>query len=222
MIAIKVNNKKFKKDSKNLIGYSLGFLTGVKRGQGVFLKGFGATVIEALKNYIDSNARVSPQLLHHMYEWNETGSPEARLFNITYSVTGVGLSVNSSFKQSTSIKQGSRVPFYDKAKIMENGIPVTIIPKNKVLAFSVEGEDVFTSSPVTVENPGGPVEGQYERVFDSFFNAYFKQSFLASTGILQYLENPIDFKANFSRGKNGGYALGLSVGRQWMSKAGII
>jgi hypothetical protein len=89
MISVKVNNKKFMRDMNNLMGYSIGFMTGVKRGQGVFLKGFGETVIEALKLYVDSNARVSPQLLHHVYEWNETGSPEARLFEIRYLVTGL-------------------------------------------------------------------------------------------------------------------------------------
>lgn len=222
MISVRVNNKKFKKEMDNLMGYSIGFLTGVQRGQGVFLKGFGLTVIEALKEYIDSNARVAPQLLHHVYEWNQVGSPEARLFDIRYTVTGVGLSFDSKFSQSTSIKNGSKVPFYDKARIMENGIPVVIVPKNRVLAFTVDGEDVFTSQPVTVQNPGGDVEGQYEKVFDSFFKLYFKQSFLAATGILAYLENPIDFKKNFSRGKTGGYNIGLATGKQWIAKAGII
>jgi len=222
MISVKINNKKFKKEMDNLMGYSIGFLIGVQRGQGVFLKGFGVTVIEALKEYIDSNARVAPQLLHHVYEWNQTGSPEARLFDIGYTVTGVGLSVDSKFSQSTSIKNGSKVPFYDKARIMENGIPVVIAPKNKVLAFTVDGEEVFTSQPVKVQNPGGNVEGQYEKVFDSFFKLYFKQSFLAATGILSYLENPIDFKKNFSQGKTGGYNIGIATGKQWIAKAGII
>ncbi len=222
MISVKVNNKKFMRDMNNLMGYSIGFMTGVKRGQGLFLKGFGETVVEALKLYVDSNARVSPQLLHHVYEWNEVGSPEARLFDVRYTVTGVGLSVNSKFSQSKSIKDGSKIPFYDKARIMEAGIPVTIAPKNRVLAFTVDGEEIFSSTPVTVSNPGGDVKGEYERVFDSFFNLYFKQSFLASTGILSYLENPIDFAKNFSRGKSGGYSTGLSVGSRWIAKAGIL
>lgn len=222
MISVNVNNKKFAKEMNNLMGYSIGFITGVKRGQAVFLKGFGVTVLEALKEYIDSNARVAPHMLHHIYEWNQVGSPEARLFDLKYTVTGVGLSIDSKFKQSKSIKNGSKVPFYDKARIMENGIPVTITPKNRVLAFTVDGEDVFTSSPVTVQNPGGNVEGEYEKVFDSFFRLYFKQSFLASTGILSYLQNPADFSRNFSKGKRGGYNLGLAVGTQWMAKAGII
>jgi len=222
MISVKANTRKFTKEMNNLMGYSIGFVTGVKRGQGVFLKGFGVTVIEALKQYIDSNARVAPQMLHHIYEWNQTGSPEARLFDLRYTVTGIGLSIDSKFKQSKSIKDGSKVPFYDKARIMEQGVPVTITPKNRVLAFTIDGEEIFTSSPVKVQNPGGDVKGEYERVFDSFFKLYFKQSFLASTGILSYLQNPVDFSKNFSKGKRGGYSLGLAVGAQWMAKAGII
>jgi hypothetical protein len=222
MISVKINNKKFTKDMDNIIGYSIGFMTGVKRGQGVFLKGFGETVVEALKNYVDSNARVSPQLLHHMYEWNQTGSPDSRLFDISYSVNGVGLSFNSKFSQSKTIKDGSTVPFYDKARIMEEGIPVTIVPKNKVLAFTINDENIFSSTAVEVPNPGGNTRGQYEGLIDSFFRLYFKQSFLASTGILSYLENPIDFAKNFNRGKTGGYSTGLSVGARWIAKAGIL
>lgn len=222
MISVKVNNKKFKRDMDNLMGYSIGFLTGVERGQGVFLQGFGATVLEALKNYIDSNARVAPQLMHHVYEWNQTGSPEARLFDIKYTVAGVGISFDSKFSQSKSIKDGSKVPFYDKARIMESGVSVTIVPKNRVLAFTENGEDVFTSSPVTINNPGGEVKGEYEKAFNSFFNLYFKQSFLAATGVLAYLENPSDFKKNFSKGKRGGYSLGIATGKNWIAMAGII
>lgn len=36
MISVKINNKKFKKEMNNLMGYSIGFLTGVQRGQGYF------------------------------------------------------------------------------------------------------------------------------------------------------------------------------------------
>jgi hypothetical protein len=105
---------------------------------------------------------------------------------------------------------------------MEQGIPVTITPKNKVLAFTIDGQEVFTSKPVTVENPGGNVSGQYEKVFDNFFNLYFSQAFLSSSGILTYLQNPNEFAQNLAKGKRGGYATGVAVGKQWMQKAGII
>jgi hypothetical protein len=222
MYRVKIKNKQFVKDMDNIVNYALGFLDGVKQGYPSFLQQLGATMSEALKAYVDANARVNPQVLHHVYEWDKTGSPDARLFDIQYVSTGAGLSFNSTFRQSSSIKSGSRVPFYDKARIMENGIPVTIVPKQRVLAFEQDGETVFTTKPVRVSNPGGQVQGEYERVFNSFFNRYFTQSFLESSGIASYLRSPVDFKKNFSSGKRGGRSLGVTVGQSWIAKAGLI
>jgi hypothetical protein len=222
VIGLKINSKQFMKEMDNMVNYTYGFLDGVKQGYPSFINQLGATIIEALKEYIDANARVNPQLLHHVYEWDQTGSPNSRLFELSYRQVGPGLSFNSTFSQSRSVRSGSSVPFYDKANIMEAGIPVTIIPKNRVLAFEDNGETVFTSKPVRVENPGGNVQGEYERVFNSFFNRYFTQAFLASSGILTYLQNPIDFDKNFSAGKRGGRSLGVQVGRSWIAKAGIL
>lgn len=218
MLSLTIDTKQFDKDVKNIIQYSLGFFDGVKQGMPSFYKNFGLQVLEGLKTFIDSNARVNPELLHHMYEWNEVGSPDARLFDIDFYVVGNGLSFNSTFRQSTSIKNGSNVPFFDKARIMENGIPVTIVPKSKVLAFEDNGETVFTSKPVTVDNPGGMVAGEYEKVFRSFFTNYFTQAFLQSSGILAYLSSPTEFTKGLS--KNGGRSRGVSAGRSWMAKAG--
>jgi hypothetical protein len=222
MYRVTVKNKQFAKDMDNIVNYALGFLDGVKQGYPSFLQQLGATMSEALKAYVDANARVNPQVLHHVYEWDKTGSPDARLFDIQYVSTGAGLSFNSTFRQSSSVKSGSRVPFYDKARIMENGIPVTIVPKQRVLAFEQDGETVFTTKPVRVSNPGGQVQGEYERVFNSFFNRYFTQSFLESSGIASYLRSPVDFKKNFSSGKRGGRSLGVTVGQSWIAKAGLI
>lgn len=222
MYSVKIDNAKFMRDMDNIVNYSLGFLDGVKQGYPSFLQQLGATMTEALKAYVDSNARVNPQILHHMYEWNKAGSPDSRLYDISYRVEGAGLSFNSTFRQSMSVKDGSNVPFYDKARIMENGIPVTIIPKQRVLVFEEDGETIFTTKPVRVDNPGGQVQGEFERVFDSFFNRYFTQSFLESSGIASYLRSPVDFKKNFSSGKRGGRARGVTVGKSWIAKAGLI
>lgn len=222
MIAISIDNKKFMREMDNMIDYSLGFISGVKQGYPSFLRQLGAATVEAFKQYVDSNARVSPQLLHHVYEWDMTGSPGARLFDVSYQLVGNGLSFGSTFSQSRSIKNGSRVPFYDKARIMESGIPVTIVPTKRVLAFEVDGETVFTTNPVTVENPGGQVQGEYEKVFRTFFNRYFTQAFLQSSGVSSYLSNPVDFSKNFSAGKRQGRSLGVRVGQNWIAKAGLL
>jgi hypothetical protein len=206
----------------NIIKYSTGFLDGISLGKKQFLENVGRETIEMMKDYIDVNARLSPGALHHMYEWNQVGSPAARLFNLDYTVSGIGLSISSTFSQSRSVKSGSRVPFYNKATIMEKGVPVTITPKkNGTLVFNDNGETVFTKSPVTVKDPGGKeVQGSYERVFDSFFNNYFKQSFLKASGIMDYLQNPQVYKQNLSRGKSLGRSHGISVGYKWIANAG--
>lgn len=220
---VSIDSKKFKKEMDNLMKYSIGFLDGVQVGKQEFFRAIGSEAVEMLKEFIDSNARVNPEALHHVYEWMQTGSPNARLFDIDYSVNGRGLSVGSTFTQSSSVKQGSTTPFYDKARIMEEGIPVTIRPvKANVLSFTnSSGEQVFTPGPVEVGNPGGSeVEGSYQRIFDTFFDLYFRQSFLMASGIMEYLERPTLFKTSFASGKAGGRQKGVATGYRWIVNAG--
>lgn len=219
---LKINATDFNKDMNNLIKYTEGFIEGALRGKPVAMAKIGAGVVEALKQFIDANARVNPEALHHVYEWYQAGSPEARLFDITYIPTGMGLSIEATFRQSTVVKSGE-TPFYDKARIMEQGIPVTIRPKRaNVLAFDVDGEQVFTRGPITVSQPGGPeVMGSFEQVFDLFINQYFTQAFLASSGILDHLSNPSDYKTHLRKGMQVGKAAGITAGYRWMSSVGV-
>jgi hypothetical protein len=219
MLTMNVDLSKFNKDMRGILAYSNGFLDGAERAMPALLSLIGAKVSEMLKNFVDSNARVNPESLHHVYEWYQTGSPNARLFDIDYAVIGKGLSISSSFSQSKSIRSGSRVPFYDKARIMEEGVPVTIVPKTK-LVFEVDGETVFTPNPVRVENPGGRVQGEYQRVFNLFFDVYLKQSFLNQVGIMTRLNQVNEFDAKFSSAKRGGRGLGVITGYNWILKAG--
>jgi hypothetical protein len=217
------NSAQFKKEMNNIVDYSVGFLEGIQRGKTVFLKTIGVETVELMKEFIDSNARVNPDMLHHVYEWNQTGSPSARLYDISYTTSNLGLSFRSSFRQSTSIKNGSRTPFYDKARIMEEGIPVIIRPKvAQALAFEDNGETVFTKNEVRVDNPGGTeVQGGFEKVFDMFFNRYFSQAFLRVSGIAKYLENPIVYRKDMAAGKKLGRSKGLSTGYRWIANAGV-
>ncbi len=220
---VKFNTAAFRKDMNNIIDYSVGFLDGVQKGKTAFFRTLGLETVELMKEYIDSNARVNPEMLHHVYEWNQTGNPDGRLYDLDYTVSNLGLSFKSTFKQSTSIKDGSRVPFYDKARIMENGIPVVIKPKvAQALAFEVDGAEVFTKQPIEVLNPGGTaVQGGFEKIFDSFFNRYFTQAFLRTSGIAKYLENPKAYKKNLSAGKKLGKSKGIETGYRWIANAGI-
>lgn len=209
----------FMKEMESLVSYTTGFLEGAQAGKRELLDTIGKKTKVILEEFIDANARTNPDLLHHIYEWHQSGSPSARLFDIEYSTFGGGLTFKSNFRQSTSVKNGSSVPFYDKARIMEEGIPVRIKPKrSSVLAFNDNGEQVFTKKPVEVMNPGGQsVQGGFEQTVSTFFNSYWRQSFLETSGVAEALRNPIQFKQNLPRAKQGGKAKGFDVGYRWIA-----
>lgn len=219
-----VDDKLFNKQMKNLIQYGLGFVEGAQSGKDQLLKQLGPEIRTLLEQYIDANARMNPESLHHVYEWHQTGNPSGRLFEIEYIVTGLGLSFQSTFRQSTSVKNGSRVPFYNKANVMESGVSVTIRPKEGgVLAFEDGSDTVFTKNPVTVKPGGRASTGAYEEVFKEFFYRYLSQSFLDVTGLRKHLGTPLAFKNNLAAGMAGGRAVGVRVGRQWMaSKESVV
>jgi hypothetical protein len=216
------DDSKFFRELTNITKYAEGFLEGAITGKKEFLDNLGSSVIESLKNFIDMNARVDPQSLHHVYEWQQVGQETGRLFDLNYVATSGGISVNGTLKQSQSVAFGANTPFYDKAKIMESGMPITIRPRySEVLAFEENGEKIFTKKDVHIDRPGGAsVQGSFERVFDTFFSTYFSQSFLSSSGLRKYLENPIAFKNNLNAGKTGGKSVGKQIGYNWIVKAG--
>jgi hypothetical protein len=223
MLKIHFNSRQFQKEMNNIINYSIGFVDGIGRGKKAMYTALGPQISELASQFIDANARVSPELLHHVYEWHRTGSPEARLFDIDFTVSNLGLTFKSSLKQSTSIKNGSNVPFYNKAQIMENGIGVTIKPtKSQVLRFEIDGQEIFTPNEVRVENPGGQTQGQFKNVVSNFFGVYFRQSFLEASGLGQYFKYPKVYAKNLNAGKRGGRAVGLKAGYQWVVNAGVV
>jgi hypothetical protein len=220
---VKFDDKKFMKKMNNIVDYSFGFVEGIQKGKTIFLNNLGKETVEALKKFIDSNAKMDPMSMHHVYEWGKVGMASRRLFEVEHTVSNLGLSVKSNFKQSTSIKQGSLVPFYNKARIMEYGQSVVIKPRNaSVLSFNVGGEQIFTKNPVNVSNPGGDwVQGSYEKTFDNFMNYYFKQTFLRASGIYDHLSNPKVYKSNLRTGSNLGKSKGREVGYRWITNINV-
>jgi hypothetical protein len=219
---VSLTTNDFEKQIMNIANYSVGFLEGVQKGKRIFLDNMGKGVIYTLGRYIDVEARANSEALHHVYEWYQTGSPSARLFDISYTVSNVGLSVNSTFKQSRTVSEDGTVPFYNKATIMENGIPVLIKPKRTALRFRAGGEEVFTRKPVNVRNPGGEeVQGSFERTFDEFMRNYFTQGFLRASGLMDYISNPKIYKKNFAAGAKGGKNTGVSTGFKWITNAKV-
>lgn len=220
---VSTNTKSFEKQMNNIVNYSFGFLDGVQKGKSVFLNNLGHGVLTALYDYIDASARSNPRAMHHIYEWMQTGSPDARLYDLNYTVSNLGLSFKSRFIQSQSSSRDSNTPFYDKARIMEQGIPVKISPvKSDVLVFEANGETVFTKKEVTVENPGGTeVVGSFERAVDEFMLGYFKQSFIRASGLYDYISKPILYKANVAAGSRMGRSKGIDTGFKWIANARV-
>ena len=218
-----MDTRSFTKEMNNIMQYSFGFLEGIESGKKLFLNNLASQTINALAMYIDSEARANKQALHHVYEWYQTGSPDARLFDIKFTVSNLGISFGSNFKQSTSLSQNATEPFRDKASIMESGTSITVEPRlANALAFEVNGTQVFTKKPVTITNPGGDaVVGSYERVFDEFFTYYFKQSFLKASGIFDYLKKPTLYKQNLKNGARFGKQAGIETGIRWIANAKI-
>lgn len=223
MLNIKWDDLQFKKEMNDLVNYSVGFLDGVEKGKNNFLRNLGKLTTDSLKDFIDSMARVDRQMLHHVYEWNQTGNPSARLFSLSYNIVGGGLSINATLTQSKVAASGAKEPFYNKASIMENGIPITISPKKRALRFEVNGETIFTKKPITINNPGGQEsQGGFEQTMNTFFNSYFTQSFLETSGITRYFNTPTLYHKYLQRGiRGGGRASGVSAGYRWITEAGV-
>jgi len=93
---VRIDTKSFEKQLTNIANYSFGFIDGINRGKKEFLNNLGKGVILSLGQYIDSEARANSSSMHHVYEWYKTGSPSARLFNLDYTVSNLGLSINSN------------------------------------------------------------------------------------------------------------------------------
>jgi hypothetical protein len=219
MISFKVNQKQFEKDMNNIVAYAQGFLDGAKRGKRKLFEVLGAQAVESLGDYIDATARMNPQSLFHVYEWYETGSSDARLFDLDYTISNVGLSIYGTFTQSTSVQEGSRDPFRKKAKYMEEAIPVTIRPKYvKFLKFEIRGRTIYSKGPIRVKNPGGEqTTGSFHETFKDYMQNYMSQALLDVSGISKSLRNPVGFKSNIAAGMRRGRSVGIRVGMNWIS-----
>lgn len=225
MISAKFDTKDFSSKMINLDQYSKGFLNGININRINFNNQLAMLTKEALEKFIDARARADESSLHHVYEWNMAGNPSGRLFQIEYQAGVNVINFFGNFLPSSSVSDSSDEPFVDKATIMENQIQIQIEPRmDSVLAFEDNGEQIFSMNSITIDNPGGDaVSGSFGRAIEDFFNVYFTTTFLTQSGILQNLQNPIEYVERFSIGvKGAGYSAGMSSANKYMSiKGGI-
>jgi hypothetical protein len=217
MIVAKIDSKMVNETLDNAVKYSYGFLDGINMDQIEFNRRLGDYVVEALGLYIDTRARMSPEQLHHVYEWNQTGSQSGRLFDFSVIAKKRVITFKGKFLKSSSISDTSTVPFRDKARIMENGIGINIEPRNGVLVFEDEGETVFTATGVYIAHPGGDeVAGSFAMVVEEFFGEYFTNALLRP--FFDKLGYPIEFAQGW--GNKSGRSQGISAGRKYLRSAG--
>lgn len=221
MLRVKFDSKELNAMLGNAVKFSYGFLDGIDVEQTEFNRRLGEFTVQALEKYIDAAARANPESLHHVYEWNQTGSPSARLFKINSRASKRVIHFEGKFLQSSSISQENSEPFKDKAYIMENAIAIQVEPRaSNVLAFESDGGMVFTSNAIYIEHPGGDaVAGSFGRVVDDFFDNYFTNGLLRP--FIDSLSRPKEFAEYWPAGvKGGGKATGISAGRKYLKSRG--
>ena len=229
MISARMNASDLQKVLKNTTKYSHGFIDGIELEREPFMAELGKFAAESFNKYVDSQARANPETLHHVYEWDRTGSSKARLFKIKSIPRKTIIRFTGDFLPSKSTsKKARRVsrtePFVNKAEIMENGISIEVSPKNvDLLKFYHDGleETVFTVNSIIVEHPGGDgVAGAFGETVDRFFSEYFTNKLLQP--FFKELAVANEFTRFFPQGaRGGGYSVGVKGGKLYLSSAGM-
>jgi len=212
MIRSRIKADDLIKKLNNTIKYSNGFVSELNKNKALLNQKVGATSISAFYDYLDGLARSHPGMLHHVYEWGEVGNPMERLYDLSLAINNTSAVIDADFLQSNTPSQDGGEPFYNKAVIMEEGIPVTINEKNaQALAFTVDGEEYFRVGPITIANPGGEAtRGSFVQAFNEFYGSYFTEVYLPAIRFYDYFSNPKAYEKSFSSGANGG---GSATGR---------
>lgn len=222
MISVQFKTKNINRMLNNLVKYSEGFITETKAKQEYINKKVANTSVNAFYQYLDGVARMHPGMLHHIYEWGQVGNPTARLVDLDILSSGRGSTIIADFLQSESTAPGSNEPFYDKARIMEEGIPVTIKEKEaQALFFEIDGVEYFRMGPITIMNPGGAeARGSFVRVFEDFYNNYFTQVYLKAIRFYDHFRSPKEYERNFKNAIKGTNARGAGkmTALSWIAK----
>lgn len=217
-MTIMLDTSELERILKNTAQYCEGFIAGGEEGLDPLLMRIGAVVEEALGKWMDSMAAGNHAALHHVYEWYQTGSAGARLFEYNYTVGGGTIVFSGETQSSSSLPNRSSVPFYNKADVMESGGSVTVSPIN---VEYLHWNDVYTPNDVFIAHPGGAgTVGSWKRFTDLFFNTVLPQSLLAA--MLADLGTADEFLASFAAGAmGGGFGAGRAAGYKWITSPNV-
>lgn len=223
MIGVRIDAKDLIRTLQNTVDYSKGFVTEVKRLEPRLTKKVSDLSIDVFYEYLDGLARSHPGMLHHVYEWGQTGDPFGRLYELTQQVKGNTSTIVSNFLSSDSISDNGTEPFYDKAAIMEEGIPVIVTEKDaSILFFEIDGVEFFRKGPIYIANPGGTeVRGSFLKAFNEFYTKYFNEFYLQSIGFYNHFSSPEEFSKNFNNAvrSRGALNYGKRSALSWIEKS---
>lgn len=136
-----------------------------------------------LGGYVDRKAVNYPAKLHHVYEWDRVGEPDARLWAMVPKTKGKVLTVGYTFLPSKTyvpikedLQPGSKHIYTDKAGMMELGKPVLVRPLagNRYIRFIPKSGDIVFSKGVYIRNSGGY---QVNQGFQGTFFSYFRTGY---------------------------------------------
>ena len=222
MITAKIRSKNVIDMLTNAVAYTESFAKELNKHKSRITGSLAEGSIDVFYDYLDGLARSHPGMLHHVYEWGQVGDPSARLFDLKYQLSQNQAVVSADFLQSDSVSETSGTPFFDKAYIMEEGIPVVINEVDaKALFFEIDGEEFFRSGPIVIANPGGEAtRGSFLQAFDEFYGSYFTEVHLKAIRFYQYFANPRAFETYFSSATKGGAsAKGKKAALSWIMNA---
>ena len=175
-------------------------LTTNKQFQNKFQSVIFKQIDEDFGAYVDSQARMNPKSLHHVYEWKKAGNKGGRLFNLNIlSTDGLSFKVKSNFLPSKSSVPNSfgkrRHVFINKASVMEAGMPLIIRPKSaERLVFETSTGVVYMpkGASVTVTRPGGgKATGRFQIAYAQFFTGNLVNLAIKKSGFQQIFNSSL-------------------------------
>jgi hypothetical protein len=135
----------------------------INRGAAILIKNY-------FDEYMDARAKQSHSSYHHVYEFDNTGSRNSRLFKANINSTPDGSATISYSFIPAKMPNREGYPFPNKAEVMESGNPITITPKkSEYLQFMIEDGKFVKSKQVVVNNPGG---SEVAKSFETTFNRF--------------------------------------------------
>lgn len=182
---LKIDLNDFNKKMYGVTNYTDGFISVLMSGESKIAESIAESAVDSAYTYIDAMARVHPDQLHHVYEWQNSGNPNMRLYKFSInSINKNNYQIKSQFLDSRMPASVSGQIFIKKALVMEIGQPLTVAPKrSKVLSFEIDGETIFTPNEVHIANPGGNVSGEFANVvrdFQQYFESTFSRSIIGT------------------------------------------